>query len=234
MKNKALISYVPWIAIVILVIISFCKEDIYGNITTSLTIGNYLNVFKMDNLKIIGMSFLFAFTAIMLLIVILFPLVMDIIKMRRKKQNIVLLLVSLPLIVNNMFVNYLLRDMGNEYARWLLNITITFAPIVIIVYYFVLREVDFQTLNAAKDLGEKTIVSFKKLLWPSIRKKFVMATSFLIFMAFNILIFDFNSHEFSLGNLIYNYVNYHVHIPFVCAIAVLEYLMFRLINRRQK
>ncbi len=227
MKNKAIISYFSYIFLAIILCISLCKEDIYGNIRPLLTIGNYLLLFRIDNIVKILVSFLISLMSILVLIVVLYPLVRELISLKRRKQHMLLFFLLVPTCINNFFKQILLSSVTNMFINAFLNITLFLLPIVLIIMFYILKSVNLNQLEAAKDMGDNYFRSFIKIIWPLISMKVIYWLVFLTILGSNLIIFN---NSYSLGTIIYDNADKHLHIPFICSLLCIECLLLLLVN----
>ena len=225
MKNKSILSYFPHLFFIIILVISFCKEDIYGNIKPMLTIGNYLELIRIDNIKMILVSFLISFASIILLIVILYPLIKSLTSFKQRKQHLLLFFLLIPTCINGLFKQVYLSSISNQFINEFLNV------FLFLIMFYLLKDIDFNKLDAAKDMGDNYLSALSKIVWPFIKEKVIYWTLFLTILGSNLVIFNNN---YSLGYVMYNNINTHLHIPLICSILVIEYLLLLVIGKGGK
>ncbi len=224
MKKRHILSFLLF---TILFVISFCKEDIYGNIKLSFTVGNYLEILKIDNLKFLLLSTFISFITIILLIAFLFPFVNYLINLKKRKQQIILLFVLLPICINTFYKDVSLIGI-NGLLGYFLNLMIILMPYLIIVMFFVSKNINNNEVSAAKDLGDNNVRIFKKIIWPKIKNITIYCLAFFTFFGSNIILLNKNN---SVGAIIYSNINNHIHIPYVCTLLCLQFIVFALITR---
>ncbi len=225
MKKHRIISYLLFI---FLFAISLCKEDIYGNIKLSFTIGNYLKVFQLDTLKTVLLSLGVSLISVVLMVIIFLPFVNYLTGLKKRKQQMLLLFVLLPLCINNFYKDVLFIGINNTFLRLFFNTILILSPIVIITMFFILKEINKNEIIAAKDLGGNCFHVFKTVILPKIKTNAFYWLCFLTFLGSNLIIIN---NSLNVGGLVYANINGHMHIPFMCSILCVEYLLFIIITK---
>ncbi|WP_101773065.1 ABC transporter permease [Peptostreptococcus faecalis] len=190
-ESRLAYPYSIWAIIVIviplllIVFYSFTKTNDNGE--TVFTLSNYADVFDPLFLKIFIRSILLAGIATIFCIVIGYPVAYIISKMPVSKRGTLILLFILP-----MWMNFLLRTyawiaiLGKNgllnsllavfhihpnsilYTNYaiILGMVYNFLPFMVLPIYTALEKMDYNLVNAAKDLGADNVTVFKKVILP--------------------------------------------------------------------
>ncbi|MDQ5983614.1 MAG: spermidine/putrescine transport system permease protein PotB [Eubacteriales bacterium SKADARSKE-1] len=186
MKSKYLsVPYLLWMLIFTIVplflVVFFALTDKNGNFTLDnlISVGKYSNVF-IRSIYLGGLSTL-------LCLILGYPLAYIISKTPAKNQNIIILLIMLPMwmnfllrtyawmtiLENNGIVNHLLSFLGfgpinliNTQGAVVFGMVYNFLPYMILPIYSVIVKIDHRIIEAAQDLGAGKRKVFSKILLP--------------------------------------------------------------------
>lgn len=186
MKNKsAAIPYVVWMAIFVvlplIMVLAFAVTSDDGTFTLEhfATMTGFAAVF--------GRSFLLAFVATTLCLLIGYPLAYFLSRESVRVRKIAMILIMLPMWMNFLLRTYawmaLLEDNGlinqalsflnlptlhimNTNAAVVLGMVYNFLPFMILPIFSVIDKIDHKVIEAAQDLGANSIMVFRKVVFP--------------------------------------------------------------------
>ena len=188
MKNKLsrfAVPYVVWMAIfvvapiVIMVIYAFSNGEGGATLSNFIQMGDYAAVF--------GRSFKLALIATAICLLIGYPLAYIISRVDEKYQNVIVLLIMLPMWMNfllrtyawmslledNGIINNLLAAIGlprihmiNTSGAVVLGMVYNYLPYMVLPLYSVLTKIDGSVIEAAQDLGANRFQVFRRVIFP--------------------------------------------------------------------
>jgi len=216
------------IPLLIVLAASFATPDMVGRPVWGFTPDNYLLVFDPLYLPIVVRTFLYAFAATVLCLVIGFPTAYTIARFGGRFKTLLMLAVLVPwltdylvriyswvqILGNEGVINGFLKDqgwvdsrglslIGNSYSL-LLGLVYNFLPIMIIALYSSIERMDKRLLEAARDLYSSGPATLVHVILPAC-KPGILAGSLLVFL---LCLGDFATAQFlggsqyMLGNLI--------------------------------
>ena len=182
----------------LVVFISFCTSDPYGNIGKGFSLSAYSEITNISFLIIAIRTVRLSFLTTVICLALGIPVAYSIARMERKWQQNFILLVIIPFWTNFLIRIYawkvILHPEGfvkqilvflrlvpesasllyNEGAV-LLVLVYTYLPFAILPLYSAAEKFDFQLLEAARDLGSSSIKSFIKIFLPGISAGIISA-----------------------------------------------------------
>ena len=185
--------YIIWISIMIvipmllIVLYAFTKQG--NNVATlQFTFDNFTKFFTdPDFLKVLFLSLRIAFITTILCILIGYPVAYAISQASPAKQNLYILLITLPMWINmlvrtyawigiladNGVINHILQLLGFGPSKLLytdfavtLGMVYNFVPFMILQIHASLTKMDKSLLDAANDLGASKIQAFRRVTFP--------------------------------------------------------------------
>ena len=185
--------YIVWISIMILVpmFLIFLYSIIDPNdgrpLAFSFTLDNYRQVFTPIFLNTLRSSFMIAFIATLLCLVLGYPVAWIISQMSYKKQSTMILLFIMPMWINMLlrtyaWINILSRNgilntilgffnidpLNLMYTNFavILGMVYNFLPFMILPIYTAIIKVDKSLIDAARDLGAGSRQVFTRVIFP--------------------------------------------------------------------
>ncbi|PPA81571.1 ABC transporter permease [Brevibacillus laterosporus] len=198
MKNKGKLLALPgflWLTIFFLVpmlfvvVLSFLKRGVYGQIVYEFTLGNYARFFESLYVQIFIETLLVSLGTTFICLLLGYPLAYMITRLDRKWQNMWLLLVMIPFWINFLvrsyawviilrtqgLVNTVLQSLGlidqpltllYTPGAVLLGMVYALLPFIILPIYVSLEQLDRKKLEAAYDLGATPAKTFWHITLP--------------------------------------------------------------------
>ncbi|WP_366919676.1 ABC transporter permease [Brevibacillus laterosporus] len=198
MKNKGKLLALPgilWLTIFFLVpmlfvvILSFLKRGVYGQIVYEFTLANYARFFESLYVQIFIETLLVSVGTTIICLLLGYPLAYMITRLDRKWQNLWLLLVMIPFWINFLvrsyawviilrtqgLVNTVLQSLGlidqpltllYTPGAVLLGMVYALLPFIILPIYVSLEQLDRKKLEAAYDLGATPAKTFWHITLP--------------------------------------------------------------------
>lgn len=183
--------YVFWAAVLLvipLLLIALYAFTAEGNevLTLSFTLDNFAKFVEATYLNVIWKSFKLGILTTALCLVLGYPLAFMISKLSEKAQNLLILLVTIPMWINLLLRTYawmnLLSDNGiiNQILGYfglgpipmmytdfsvVLGLVCNFMPFMIIPIHTSLSKMDKSLIEAAYDLGANKFQTFWKVIW---------------------------------------------------------------------
>lgn len=177
------------VPLIYVLFISFMKKGTYGGIELVFTFENYMQVIDPLYFKVFISSIVMATTTTILCILVGYPFAYFIAKKAPIKRTILLMLVIIPFLTNSLIRTYgwtiLLRTEGiintvlmklniiseplslmyNDFGV-ILVMVYTLLPFMVLPLYSSIEKLDNSLLEAAKDLGAKSVKTFFKVTLP--------------------------------------------------------------------
>lgn len=198
MKNKGKLLALPgflWLTIFFLVpmlfvvVLSFLKRGVYGQIIYEFTLANYARFFESLYVQIFIETLLVSLGTTFICLLLGYPLAYMITRLDRKWQNMWLLLVMIPFWINFLvrsyawviilrtqgLVNTVLQSLGlidqpltllYTPGAVLLGMVYALLPFIILPIYVSLEQLDRKKLEAAYDLGATPAKTFWHITLP--------------------------------------------------------------------
>ncbi|AUM67086.1 ABC transporter permease [Brevibacillus sp. 7WMA2] len=198
MKNKGKLLALPgflWLTIFFLVpmlfvvMLSFLKRGVYGQIVYEFTLANYARFFESLYVQIFIETLLVSVGTTIICLLLGYPLAYMITRLDRKWQNLWLLLVMIPFWINFLvrsyawviilrtqgLVNTVLQSLGlidqpltllYTPGAVLLGMVYALLPFIILPIYVSLEQLDRKKLEAAYDLGATPAKTFWHITLP--------------------------------------------------------------------
>ncbi|MGO1468976.1 MAG: ABC transporter permease [Tissierella sp.] len=191
--KRAAYPYVFWMIIFILMPLflilyfAFTSGDSQSFSDFTLSLNNFKRFFTPTYLKVLRRSVNLAFISTIISLIIGYPLAYIISKEDTNRQNIMILMLVIPMWMNfllrtyawltllgrNGFINNILVKVGlqpldlmyNNKAI-LLGMVYNFLPFMVLPIYSVLTKIEKGFIEAAEDLGANKITVFKKIIFP--------------------------------------------------------------------
>ncbi len=188
MKNKSKIlsaPYTVWMVIFILVPVLLVAYFAFTNKSGEFTVENILHVGQYSNVFI--RSIWMGAAATIISLIIGYPLAYIISKMKAKTQNVMIMLIMLPMwmnfllrtyswmtiLENNGLINNALASIGlpriemiNTPGAVILGMVYNYVPYMILPLYNVLAKMDTSVIEAAQDLGANSHKTFTRVIIP--------------------------------------------------------------------
>lgn len=185
--------YVFWIflfivfPITLVLYYAFSEGNIGSFETTSLSVQYFYKFFTSRYFYVLLDSIGQAFLCTVFCFIVGYPTAFFLYRMEKKKADILLLLIILPMWMNflvrtyawvnllskNGLINSVLVTMGFEPIKMLytkgsilLGMVYNFIPFMILPIYNVMEKIDKSYIEAAKDLGANDFKTFKKVIFP--------------------------------------------------------------------
>lgn len=227
-------------------VISFFKNDGYGGMIHTITLGNYIQLFDLVYIKIFVQSILIALVVTFICILITYPFVLAISHKSKMIQKVLTTLVMVPFLTNSLVrmygwivllrrsgvVNKLLLDLNiidnplqlmyNNFGI-IVGMVYTLLPFMILPLYNAVSSIDKSMLEAASDLGASKLKTFTNVILP-MTKSALFNGSLMVFTPalgyFFIVDIAGGGKIMILGNLIKNQFLTARNWPFGAAISV--------------
>ncbi len=186
-RSRLASPYVIWsvgfIVIPLLVIVKYAIQDKSGAFTAS----NILAIFDPVNLKALVFSLEIALGCTIVCILLAYPLVMAISRLKFGRSRIMLVILILPMWMNfilkllawqmilssNGILNLLLRTLGlggldiaNTPVSIMIGVVYDYFPYMVLPIYDAVTAIDEDVIEAARDLGAKSSTVFRKIIFP--------------------------------------------------------------------
>ena len=183
---------------ILVVVISFCTSDPYGNIGKGFSLHAYSGIADISFLRIVARTIKLSIFTTVICLAVGIPVAYSMARMEKKWQQNFMLLIIIPFWTNfliriyawkvilhpegflKQFLVFLKLAAGsasllyNESAV-LLVLVYTYLPFAILPLYSASEKFDFQLLEAARDLGSSSIKSFMKIFLPGISAGIISA-----------------------------------------------------------
>jgi spermidine/putrescine transport system permease protein len=192
------------IPVVIVLFYSFLQPSTYANISWSMTVQNYQQIFNTLYLDIFGRSLWLALLTTLVCALIGYPLAYFIVRQSPPWRSVLLLLVVIPFWTNFLVRTYawmiLLRQQGvvNSILSSLhlidqpltllftpfsvgIGLIYGYLPFMILPIYSTLERFDFSLVQAAQDLGASGLKAFLRIVLP-LTLRGIVAGSLLVFI----------------------------------------------------
>lgn len=177
------------VPLIYVAVMSFCSIDEYYNLTSNITLSNYVRLANSDYVKIYGQSLLIAFLTTILCILIGYPFSYFIARSKSKTRKILYMLVIIPFWTNSLiriygwrsflgtsgWLNSSLMAMGiiaepldflYKNGTTILGMVYCLIPFMILPLYTSIEKLDGSLLEASADLGAKPVSTFLKVILP--------------------------------------------------------------------
>ncbi len=246
---------------IFLLFISFMKKGIIGGIVYQPTLENYKSMLDPLYLSVIKNSLVVAVATTAVEIVLGYFIAMLIATRKKEQRSILLLMVMIPYWVNILIIissfvslfntsgiiNNFLVGIGilKQPAELLYNnfsvvigMVYVFLPIAIMPMYSSIEKMDWNLVEASRDLGAGALTTFFRITLPLTRSG-IMASIVLVFIPSigYYMITDMlgGGTSMLIGNLIYNQFSVARNWPFGAALsavlAIVILIMFMIFNR---
>lgn len=197
MNKKTLLSapYIIWaviftvVPLFIVMMYSFVRRDPYGGIIYEFTLENYKMFFEPIYLNVLWRSIKLSVYSTIACFIVAYPMAYIISRSNLKRQNLLVMLIILPLWTNFLLRTYawmvVLRDQGvvNEFliaiglidepikllytnGAVIMGMVYNFIPFMVLPIYSVLSKIDNSLIEAARDLGANRREVFLKVIFP--------------------------------------------------------------------
>ncbi len=176
--------------LVYIFIISFFKNDGYGGMIETFTLGNYIQLFDTVYMRIFINSIIIALIVTFICILISYPFVIAMTHKSKRTQKILMTLVMVPFLTNSLIrmygwivllrksgvINSILLNMGiiSNPLRLMYNnfgiivgMVYTLIPFMILPLYSSVAAIDKSLIEAASDLGANKRKTFIEIILPS-------------------------------------------------------------------
>jgi spermidine/putrescine transport system permease protein len=255
-------SYILWPAVLWLVlfllvpcsmvaVFSFLNKGLYGQISYSFTLDNYLRFFDPLYLKILVDTLVISILTTVICLLLGYPLAYIITRMDRKWQNVLLLLVMVPFWINFLVRSFawviILRTQGliNTFLQKigiideplqllynngavLLGMVYALLPFMVLPVYVSIEKLDRRMLEAAYDLGATPFKAFWKVTLP-LTMPGIIAGSILVFVPslgmFVVPDIMGGAKSALIGNVIENQFKSALDWPFGSALSIILILL---------
>ena len=179
------VPYMLWAAIFIIIPMFIVGYYAFTNENGTFTLENFRHIDIYS--KNIGDSFLYAFIATIIILLVAYPFAYFVAKCSEGTQKVVMMLVMLPLwmnmliltnsisilIENNGVINNLLESIGlNRVQMWgtpgavIFGLVYNYFPYMVLPLVSVLSKIDPAVLEASSDLGSNGISRFFRIILP--------------------------------------------------------------------
>lgn len=191
--KRAAYPYIFWMLLFILmpllliVFFAFTSGDSQSFSEFTFSLSNFKRFFTPTYLKVLKRSINLALISTIIALIVGYPLAYIISKERPKRQNIMILMLVIPMWMNfllrtyawltllgrNGLINNILAKVGmgplnlmyNNKAI-LLGMVYNFLPFMVLPIYSVLVKIEKNLIEAAEDLGANRITVFRKVIFP--------------------------------------------------------------------
>ena len=237
---------------VLVIFISFCPSDTYGNIKSGFTLEAYSEIFNPAFPAIIFRTLKISIYTTVICLAAGIPVAYEMAKMERKWQQNLMMLIIIPFWTNFLIRIYawkiILHPEGflkhfltairivpesssllyNEGAV-LLVLVYTYLPFAILPLYSAAEKFDFHLLEAARDIGSTPVRAFFKIFLPGISQGIISAVMVVFIPALgSYVIPDMvgGPHSEMLGNKIAQRVFIDRNLPRGSALSTILILAF--------
>ncbi len=180
--------YLVWIAgfivLPLLVILYYAFTNAAGDFTVSNITAAVTDV---TNIKAFGLTMLLGFLATAICLLLAYPLALCLTKLKIKQKSSVIFLFILPMWMNfmlqmvainviledNGIINMLLSSLGlpnihiaNTFGAILIGMVYDYFPFMLLPIYNTVSRIDKDLINASKDLGASSFMTFLKVTLP--------------------------------------------------------------------
>ena len=191
--KRAAYPYIGWMLLFILmpllliVFFAFTSGDSQSFSEFSFSLSNFKRFFTPTYLKVLRRSVNLALISTIISLIVGYPLAYIISKERAKRQNVMILMLVIPMWMNfllrtyawltllgrNGVINNVLAKIGiaplnlmyNNKAI-LLGMVYNFLPFMVLPIYSVLVKIEKNLIEAAEDLGANKVTVFRKIIFP--------------------------------------------------------------------
>ena len=216
MKNNSLFrrltisGVVAWLFVfallpnLLLLIVSFLQRGTASAVEPVLTLANYLRLFDASILQIVLDSLKMAGLAMILCLIVGYPLAYIIARSTPGSRNVLLLLVMIPFWTNSLIRTYALvavlkiNGVLNMFLLWtglideplrlmftptavFIGLVYTLLPFMILPLYAAIVRLDSRLLEAARDLGASRLQAFRRITLP-LTMPGIVSGSMLVFL----------------------------------------------------
>lgn len=216
MKNNSLFrrltisGVVAWLFVfallpnLLLLIVSFLQRGTASAVEPVLTLANYLRLFDASILQIVLDSLKMAGLAMILCLIVGYPLAYIIARSNPGSRNVLLLLVMIPFWTNSLIRTYALvavlkiNGVLNMFLLWtglideplrlmftptavFIGLVYTLLPFMILPLYAAIVRLDSRLLEAARDLGASRLQAFRRITLP-LTMPGIVSGSMLVFL----------------------------------------------------
>jgi spermidine/putrescine transport system permease protein len=178
-----------FIPFVFITVISFMHRSTYGGVSMGITLENILEVFRPDNLKVFGQSFLLAILTTLVCLLIAYPFAYFISQKTAVKKTVFMSLVMVPFMISSLirlfawinilrrtgFINSFLMRLGLIHSPLplvynttgaVIGLVYVLLPFMIMPLYSSIEKLDRTLLEACSDLGAGPVTAFLKVTLP--------------------------------------------------------------------
>ncbi|MCI1208737.1 MAG: ABC transporter permease [Treponema sp.] len=178
-----------FIPFVFITVISFMHRSTYGGVSMGITLENILEVFRPDNLKVFGQSFLLATLTTLVCLLIAYPFAYFISQKTAVKKTVFMSLVMVPFMISSLirlfawinilrrtgFINSFLMRLGLIHSPLplvynttgaVIGLVYVLLPFMIMPLYSSIEKLDRTLLEACSDLGAGPVTAFLKVTLP--------------------------------------------------------------------
>lgn len=216
MKNNSLFKrltisgVVAWLFVfallpnLLLLIVSFLQRGTASAVEPVFTLANYLRLFDASILQIVLDSLKMAGLAMILCLIVGYPLAYIIARSNPGSRNVLLLLVMIPFWTNSLIRTYALvavlkiNGVLNMFLLWtglideplrlmftptavFIGLVYTLLPFMILPLYAAIVRLDSRLLEAARDLGASRLQAFRRITLP-LTMPGIVSGSMLVFL----------------------------------------------------
>ena len=186
MRSKGIaIPYVVWMAIFVVVPLILVVVYAFTNRSGSFTLENFSSMSQYAS--VFGRSFLLAFVATMVCILLGYPMAYFLARERGRLRQMATMLIMLPMWMNfllrtyswvfllerNGFFNTLLKTIGlpkldiiDTQGAVVLGMVYNFLPFMVLPIFSVIEKMDHRLIEAAQDLGANSAEVFRRVIFP--------------------------------------------------------------------
>ncbi len=186
MKSKGIaIPYVVWMAIFVVAPLILVVVYALTNRSGSFTTANFSSMLQYA--PVFGRSFLLAFIATVICILLGYPMAYFLARERGRLRNMATMLIMLPMWMNfllrtyswvfllerNGFFNTLLETIGlpkldiiDTQGAVVLGMVYNFLPFMVLPIFSVIEKLDHRLIEAAQDLGANSTQVFRRVIFP--------------------------------------------------------------------
>ena len=187
-RNLFAFPYILWMAAFIIIpLILIVYYGLTSKETGDFTLDNLKLILDPINRQALWLSFLLSLLSTLICLILAYPLALILRSMKLKSNSFIVLILILP-----MWMNFLLRTIAwlnilerngiintvlealhlpslniiNTPVAIILGMVYNFLPFMILPIYNVVSKIDQNIVNAARDLGANSIVTFRKIIFP--------------------------------------------------------------------